>query len=123
MQIETEQKEARALTFNGVLSPISVSGEIMDIFLKIERAWAICNDVYMDYFGYGEEYYQKHPWLLMSNYEKTRIFVDVVTEYLYDSKIMLDRLRERIDEVPEVSSENKDVKEDLSGMVVEVMEQ
>ena len=48
VQIETVQKEARALTHNGALSPVLVSGEILDIFLKIERAWALCSDVDTD---------------------------------------------------------------------------
>lgn len=109
-EIETEQKETHAIVRNGTLSPTLLSEEIMDIFLKIERAWAICADVNIGYFGYSEEYCQKNPWFLLYGYDKNRIFVNVVTQYLYDAKIMLDRLRERVDEIPEVSKDNKNAK-------------
>ncbi len=57
--METEQKQSRTLTHNGVLSPVRVSSEMDDIFVKIERAWVICSDVCAGYFGCDKEYYQK----------------------------------------------------------------
>lgn len=98
--METEQKQSRTLTHNGVLSPVRVSSEMDDIFVKIERAWVICSDVCAGYFGCDKEYYQKYPWFLMKYYDKTRLFIEVVTDYLYHAKIMIDELRERMEEVP-----------------------
>lgn len=108
--METKQKQPRTLIHNGALSPVLVSEKLSDIFCKIEMGWAVCEDIKSDYFGYSEEYIQKHPWILTGYYDKFRIFSDVVENHLYDAKIMLDELIEQIDEVPEVSRENKNEK-------------
>ncbi|MGI6008272.1 MAG: hypothetical protein ACOX8E_12375 [Ruminococcus sp.] len=98
--METEQKQSHTLTHNGVLSPARVSSEMDDIFVEIERAWAICSDICSGYFGCTKEYYQKYPCFLMEHYDKTRLFVEVVTDYLYHAKIMMSALIESIGEVP-----------------------
>ena len=89
------------LVCNGVLSPVMVSEELDDIFLKIERAYATCYDISDDYFGYSEEYVKENQWFLMGNYNKFRIFSNIAYDYLYDAKMMLEKLMDRIGEVPE----------------------
>lgn len=98
--METEQKQSRTIMHNGVLSPARVSSEMDDIFVEIERAWAICSDICSGYFGYNKEYYQKYPCFLMEHYDKTRLFIEVVTDYLYHAKIMMSALIESIEKVP-----------------------
>lgn len=96
------------LVCNGVLSPVMVSEELDDIFLKIERAYEVCSDFTSDYFGYNKEYIKEHPWFLMENYDKFRIFSNVATDYLYDAKMMLEKLMDRIGEVQETgNSQNR----------------
>lgn len=106
--METEQKQSRTLMRNGVLSPVRVSSEMDDIFIKIEKAWAVCSDVRAGYFGCDKEYYQKYPWFLMEYYDKTKIFIEIVTDYLYHAKIMMNALMERVEEVPERTIEIPD---------------
>ena len=84
-----------------------VSEKLSDIFGEIEMGWAVCEDVKSDYFGYGEEYIQKHPWMLTEYYDKFRIFATVAADHIYDAKMMLYELMERINEVPEASARIK----------------
>lgn len=105
--METKQKQSRTLIHNGALSPMLVSEKLSDIFCEIEMGWAVCEDIKSDYFGYSEEYIQKHPWILTAYYDKFRIFANVVADRLYDAKMMLDELMKQNDEALEVSRENK----------------
>lgn len=108
--METKQKQSRTLIHNGALSPVLVSEKLSNIFYEIEMGWAVSEDIKSDYFGYSEEYIQKHPRNLMEYYDKFRIFANVVADHLYDAKMMLDELMEQIDEILEVSRENKNEK-------------
>ena len=121
--METEQKQSRPLMRNGVLSPIQVSSEMDDIFVTIEKAWAICSNVCENYFEYNKEYYQKYPWFLMEYYDETRLFIEIVTDYLCRAKIMMNALIERIEEAIEISHEIPDKSENHNkySMVMEVV--
>lgn len=121
--METEQKQSRTLTHNGVLSPVRVSSEMDDIFVKIERAWVICSDVCAGYFGCDKEYYQKYPCFLMEHYDKTRIFIEMVTDYLYHAKMMMSALMEKVEEVPERTIEipDKSVNHDKYSTIMETV--
>lgn len=105
--METKQKQSCALIHNGALSPVEVSEKLSNIFYEIEMGWAVCEDIKSDYFGYSEEYIQKNLWMLTEYYDKFRIFANIAEGHIYDAKMMLDKLIKQIDEVPEVSKENK----------------
>lgn len=108
--METKQKQSRTLIHIDALSLALVSEKLSDIFYKIEMGWAVCEDIKSDYFGYSEEYIQKHPWMLTGYYDKFRIFSNAAEDYIYEAKMMLDELIKQIDEVPKVSRENKNEK-------------
>ena len=44
----------------------------------------------------------------MEHYDKTRLFIEVVTDYLYHAKIMMSALIESIEKVPERIAEMPD---------------
>lgn len=91
----------------GVLSPFEIEGKIIDIFSDIEKAWAVCAEVNEGYFGYSKKYYQENLGVLIGFYDKTRIFVEITAEHLYNAKMMLSELREYVNKVQEGENLNE----------------
>lgn len=77
----------------GNLDENVLSSDLLDVWVKVKRAYAAADYLCQDYFGYSEEYYKKNTGELLAFYERAADFAGILIEYLHDAKALMENIQ------------------------------
>ena len=77
---------------------LSISNELLDLYVMLERAQAITRNLVSDYFGDRKEVHDKDKGSrLIYDYDDARVFSGIANEYVFDALHFVDELMDKID--------------------------
>ncbi|MBQ7371048.1 MAG: hypothetical protein IJW67_04065 [Blautia sp.] len=83
---------------------IDICSDLEDISVTLDRANAVADNLCANYFGYNAEWHRKDNGMsLLIDYEESRNFAEIVSDYVYRAKEQINRLIDGI----EVEAKNR----------------
>ena len=77
---------------------LSISNELLDLYVMLERAKAVTGNLTTDYFGDRKEEHEKDRGAkLVFYYEEARIFSGIANDYVFEALKFVEEIMNRID--------------------------
>lgn len=79
---------------------LSISNELLDLSVMLERAQAITRNLVADYFGDRKEVHEKNGGHnLVYHYDDARIFTGIANDYVFEALHFVYELMDKIDKI------------------------